>query len=158
MISMLDPDCIQEPILANFATALNIKGYPKSPVAFNRARAELIAASLIKRHKDREEISVHRLVQDSARAKMTNEEISHVFWHTVLLIRAQWPIGMAPATMKGAPPVPVRFHRIDRWTKCEELYPHVLRLKRQFSILSTPKEAEDLPKLQLAELLNDAAW
>jgi hypothetical protein len=78
---------------------------------------------------------------------MIDEEVSHVFWNIVLLIRAQWPIGMAPAMRKGAPPVPVRFHRIDRWAKCEALYPHVLRLKRQFSTLLTLRDGEKLPKL-----------
>lgn len=156
VIAFLDPDCIQEYILANSSLKLMLDGYPPSPAAFREARSELIQSSLLIRHKNREELTVHRLVQDSVRAKMTPEEGAHAFWSAVRLLWAQWPTAMGSPTRKNAPVVTPKFHFIDRWPKCATLYPHVLRLKNLYSSIAN----SDLmvPKVELAALLNDAAW
>ena len=156
VMAFLDPDCIQESVLANFAAKLMLDGYPASPAAFREARTDLIQASLIVRHKDRKEITVHRLVQDSVRAKMTPEDILCTFWSTVQLLWAQWPTAMGSPTRKGAPVVTPRFHFIDRWPKCAALYPHVLKLRNLYS--SIPSSDRLVPKVDFAALLNDAAW
>jgi hypothetical protein len=109
VMAFLDPDCMQENVLANFSTKLILVGYPLSPAAFKDARTELIQASLVVRHKDREELTVHRLVQDSVRAKMTPEENLRTFWSTVQLLWAQWPTAMGSPTKKGAPVVTPSF-------------------------------------------------
>ncbi|KAN0095890.1 tetratricopeptide repeat domain containing protein [Hyaloscypha variabilis] len=156
VIAFLDPDSIQEYVLTNFSGDLMLAGYPFSPAAFKDARTELLQASLIVRHKDRKELTVHRLVQESVRAKMTPDESMRTFWSAVQLLWAKWPTAMGSPTRKGAPVVTPKFHFIDRWPTCAALYPHVLRLRNLYGTLENSNPMA--PKVDFAALLNDAAW
>ena len=159
MISFLDPDAIQEMLLINVPTESDI-GYldalPMEASMYWEALTELSQASLVKHHKDAGELTIHRLVQDTFRAKMNNDERVDAFIFAVNLVCAHWPRTMSPPTRKNAPVVTPRLWMIDRWPTCEILYPHVLRLKQLYET-----EMGDMWKgsrLQFASLLKDAAW
>jgi len=159
VISFLDPDCIQEYMLVSPTVQLMLEQYPKTRLVFIEARTELIQASLITRNKISQEITVHRLVQDSLRAKMTPEEFTKTYWSTVQLIWAQWPTAMGAPTRKGASVATPKFHFTAHWPRCAALYPHVWKLHRQYEeSVQAMKHDLRVPILQLAALLNDAAW
>lgn len=128
VISLLDPDRIQEEILTVGATEANRRAYPSDRSNYQDARAELIKSSLITRKVGQQFIKVHRLVQDGARTAMDLERLHRTFDMAVSLLTAIWPF------------VSIEWrHGTSRWSKCEEYLPHILRLKNFYtdSILET---------------------
>lgn len=155
-LSFVDSSHIQETILTDIPGHLSIEHYPRKPSSYREARTELIQASLVKRNKDKDELTIHRLVQDSFRAKLETTEKVDMFKFAVGLICHHWPRTMCPPSRKGAPIVKANYWLIERWSKCETLYPHVLRLKQLYEndIASDWTES----RLKFASLLTDAAW
>lgn len=155
VLAFLDPDCIQEYILTD-VNADFAEWFPTKPTTFREARTELIQASLVKRNKDMEELTVHRLVQDVVRSNMTIAITKETFWFVVGLLVAQWPTAFSPATTRDAQVKTPQLHFIERWPRCAALYPHVFRLKNLHEVLGRGVLGE--PKLSFAALLADAAW
>jgi len=153
-LAFLDPDHIQEKYLIDHASSC-IEGFPATVTAFNKARNELMQGSLIKRQRDKQEIRVHRLVQDAVKAQMSADNLKSLFWGTVELIQAQWPTGMGPPTSQSTVATPSQLHFVKRWPLCAALYPHVRRLKHLFKSIGPAVLGS--PRLILARLLADAA-
>lgn len=143
--SFLDPDCIPEQIYLEGASGVKISTFPRKLSSLAAARAELLQASFIKRNAEKKEIWVHRLVQDSMRAKMSTEETRFILNIAIHLVLAVWPSW--DVTDK---------HNMKRWKKCEELYPHVLALSRAYRRLFQNNAI--YPDFGFATLLNDAGW
>ncbi|KAL8963647.1 MAG: hypothetical protein Q9193_000116 [Seirophora villosa] len=142
VLSFLDPDSIQEGILKTNLHAVAVDGFPKTMVAYHRARTELLQRSLITRND--EKLQVHRLVQDAARTKMDQQRIKVIFSGTVALVSSIWPFQEFDWR-----------HGVGRWRLCEQLLPHVLSLEQHWSRLQLSCETyeEDFP---FAKLLTDA--
>ena len=85
MISMLDPDSIPEWVLTEPLTKAHLGIFPQSWPEFLEARKELLACSLISRYSIEKTLSVHRLVQDVIRARMTPDEFRDNFMACVKL-------------------------------------------------------------------------
>ena len=95
ILSMLDSDGIQERILEGHRgdKSLSISGYPRTNAAYQIARTELQTRSLITRDRGTQRITMHRMIQDAARAKMSAERFDTVFGIAVTLLSSVWPYG-----------------------------------------------------------------
>jgi NB-ARC domain len=93
ILSLLDSDGIQERILEDPRgdTSLSLAGYPMTNAAYQVARTELQTRSLITRDRGTKKITMHRLIQDAARAKMSAERFDTVFRVAVTLLSSVWP-------------------------------------------------------------------
>ncbi|KAL8833097.1 MAG: hypothetical protein Q9170_004506 [Blastenia crenularia] len=144
VLSFLDPDRIQECILTTHSDVVAVDGFPKSTIAYHRARTELQQSSLITRSS--EELQVHRLIQDAARSKIGKERTIMVFSSTVALVSSIWPFQDFDWR-----------HGVSRWRKCGQLLPHVLSLEQHHSRLQLFSDRFE-ENFQFAKLLTDAGW
>jgi hypothetical protein len=145
VLSLLDPDGIPEFFLENFLSQIDVEDYPRTSVAYQDARTELLRSSLVSRDRSANRITIHRLVQDGARAKLTDERLEQVFSLTSRLLFLAWPFeefGFG--------------HEISRWAKCAELFPHVVRLYEFSPRLQMTQEVTET-SIQFPKLLIDAA-
>ncbi|KAH8821382.1 NB-ARC and TPR domain protein [Xylogone sp. PMI_703] len=139
-MSVLDPDGIPEYILEDNPAVDTWPGYPSTSVAYQQARTELIQRSLITRQKDEKKLVIHRLIQDAVRARMTEKRFNSVFSSMLSFVSAVWPYEEFSFG-----------NEIYRWARCEELFPHILKLQSLFTRFSPPasltKSHLDGPKL-----------
>jgi hypothetical protein len=91
--------------------------------------------------------TIHRLIQDGARAKMRPDRGAAVFSTAVDVLWSVWP----PAE------VGVR-HHMARWKDCELLSPHILRLKDHFKRSSKSLGTRWKASLGFSKLLNECGW
>ena len=146
VLSMLDPDDIPERILTSPPDNIAIPNFPMTLEAYYEARAELASYSFIERAKSTGNLSIQRVIQDATRRKMTKPYYRDVFNTCVKLINEAWPY--QPFTWR---------HSISRWAKCDELLPHIARLK-QFS-RNVLTEADDMEgAYEYARLCTDCGW
>lgn len=144
VMSLLDPDDISELILQSALSEVNTEGYPQTEAAYQEARTQLLQSSLIIRDRTANRITVHRLVQDGARSKMTAERFEVVFSLAVDLLYSVWPFENFSFG-----------HGVSRWAKCAQLFPHVIHLHR-FSSRLEPVQRVSKASLQFPTLLGDA--
>lgn len=146
ILSLLDPDGVQERILTHAPHLVALQGFPQTSTAYQRARSELFRSSLVTRDVTEKKLTIHRLVQDTARSKMSKERFSATFAAAVSLLCSVWPFENSNWQ-----------HGVARWAVCEELFPHVLRL-RTLSTRFKPTTGDHEYRFQFARLLNDAGW
>ncbi|KAK0628369.1 hypothetical protein B0T17DRAFT_614298 [Bombardia bombarda] len=147
VMSMLDPDGILESTLMNPPEVMPlVDHYPRNSTAYQIARTELLQSSLISMDSLEKRLVVHRLIQDTTRAKMSPHEFERAFYAAVHLVLAVWPfqgIGWR--------------HSTRRWDVCEKLFPQVVCLRR-FGTLIEKKEETFGSDLSFSRLLSDAGW
>ena len=146
VLAFLDPDGTQERILTTSPNFAVLDDFPKSAIAYQRARTELLQSSLVARDKTAEKLVVHRLIQDAARTKMDSVRFRAVFSSALMLVSSVWPY--APSGWR---------HKVKRWRVCEDFSPHVIRLKQFASQIVISYQTIHVD-LELAQLLNDAGW
>ena len=146
VLSLLDSDRIHESILTEGASKVSLSGYPTTIAAYQNARSELLQSSLVTRNIDEGRLMIHRVIQDSARAKMTPARLADVFEAAVSLMRAVYP-----------PVLPHQHRSTERWSKCEPLFPNVIPLKEVFQRFDLPSRYVRA-RLSFAEILNSAGW
>jgi hypothetical protein len=145
-ISMLDPDGIPESLLTSKHGTIDLRSFPQSLEDYKVARNELLACSLVTGNKKDRKLFIHRLVQDVARARMTEAEFRANFMACVKLICSVWPFEVFAWR-----------HGVARWTSCEDLFPHVSRLKDLFpQVIQSDSFSDD--DYRFAQLLTDAGW
>jgi hypothetical protein len=159
----MDPDIIQESIL--FDAAVSMFASPSFTRAnFNEVRAELSQSSLIRRDKKKTElsdyhISVHRLVQDAIRSSLSDEEMVTGFEIMVNQLWQTWPKAMLtptkPSKLLQQEVSAATQYSVSRYPLCAALYPHVLRLKQIFPLVSSCSHSA---KILFAALMIEAAW
>jgi hypothetical protein len=103
VLSFLEPDHISESLLRP-----NVSTYPDAAfllktTMYLEARMELTKSSLITWNRETSELSIHRVVQDIARSKMSTTEASEMFGISVTLLRASWPQLVDPFISFPAP-------------------------------------------------------
>lgn len=145
VLSMLDPDSIPERLLTSAIGNINLPGYPATMEEYDHAKGELLACSLVTGNKQESKLFIHRLVQDVARAEMCHSEFRQTLVACVKLIASIWPF--ENFTWR---------HGIARWPICEELFPHIARLKDIFPTVHPSSKTSD--DYQFARLLTDAGW
>jgi hypothetical protein len=146
VLALLDADGIPEYILDESKTRHNLVDYPQSSLDYQEARAELLQSSLITRERKTKRIVVHRLIQDAARSKMSDERFHKIFVFALCLVSAAWPyeeFGFG--------------NELYRFERCSELYPHVLWLQKLSTRFRPPTELV-AAHLEGPRLLLDAAW
>ncbi|KAI1456285.1 P-loop containing nucleoside triphosphate hydrolase protein [Annulohypoxylon moriforme] len=142
--SFLDPDCIQESILTDYAASVEIPSYPKKKSQFFAARKQLIGTSLFRHNQDLAEYWMHRVTQDVVRSKIEPERRKDVFSNAVAIVTSAWPA----STIGG--------HDITLWEMSEKLYPHVTSLRELYTRYFVP-ENDDMD-MAFASLLSLAGW
>tara|TARA_R110002003_G_scaffold248_2_gene17652 strand:- start:58666 stop:60924 length:2259 start_codon:yes stop_codon:yes gene_type:complete len=145
IVSMLDPDAIPESLFTSPASDKDSELVQLLKTDYMTSRSELLARSLITGNKRERKLFVHKLVQDVARSRMRQSDVRKNFLACVELINAIWPF--QELTWR---------HGVARWADCEELFPHVQRLKTMYpSITPSPDSFEDY---EFARLLIDSGW
>ncbi|KAK0122810.1 hypothetical protein ONS96_009843 [Cadophora gregata f. sp. sojae] len=145
VLSMLDPDSIPERLLTNAISGINLPGYPTTANEYEHAKRELLACSLVTGNKQESKLFIHRLVQDVARAEMGQSEFRQTFVACVKLVASIWPF--EDFTWR---------HGVARWPICEEVFPHISRLKDIFPAIHPSAETSD--DYHFARLLTDTGW
>lgn len=144
IMAFYDPDSIQESILKQYSAAV-LEHYPTKHGDYHKARTELLQTSLIRKDATEKNLNVHRIVQDATRSKMHGAHYNSVFSAALHLLVAVWPFEDFGWR-----------HGVARWRKCDELFPHVLRLRGFGSPIANNLTLET--KLDYCKLMNDAGW
>ena len=148
LLAFLDPDAIPDFISDQLvkATAITMpQTCPKTRFEFNAARAELLEPSLIQRNQTKGESWLHRVLQDTLRAKMNDREKVLVFSAAVELIHLVWPKAKLDQR-----------HNTERWDVCQRIYSHIQYLRGLYSSLNANIDANF--EVKFASLLNEAGW
>lgn len=158
LISFLDPDVIGEDLLVEASMELLSDGGHFKKSSYIDARTDLLQSSLLQRDKHKQQVSVHRIVQDVIMATMDNTKKQDLFDKVVRILWAGWPSAMPKSSQVPVLPQPKSTGgrlSVSRWPVCAAIYPHVLRLHQLWSSLAKPSE---VTRLLFAKLLNEAAW
>ncbi|KAG9250043.1 tetratricopeptide repeat domain-containing protein [Emericellopsis atlantica] len=158
LISFLDPDAIGEDVLMQASADLLVTGAQFKKSNYIEARGDLLQSSLIQRDKQKQQISVHRIVQDAILATMDDTRKRFMFDQVVRILWAGWPSAMPKPSKEPELPQPKsaggRLH-VGRWPACAATYPHVLRIHQLWPTIPDLSEAT---RVHFAKLLNEAAW
>ncbi|KAI9689075.1 MAG: hypothetical protein M1822_000812 [Bathelium mastoideum] len=144
-LAFLDPDSIQERLLRT-SQLLPLEKYPASFSRYHKSRTELLQTSLITRDSTEQKIAVHRLVQTVAISKMNPPHLTKAYSTALHLVFSAWPFEAFGWR-----------HDVARWRRCEDLFPHVLRLKHLGIDQMESHMAQD-SNLEYCKLMNDAGW
>jgi hypothetical protein len=150
VLAFLNPDQIPEKYLEKATGDVVLADFPKDTTGYQDARAELLKSSLIMSDgssSDSSTISIHRLIQDAARAKMSQDRMSDVFSAVVDVLWLAWP-----EAERG-----VR-HHIGRWKECESVSPHIMRVRDHYLNASKTLQSIWKTNLTFALLLNELGW
>ena len=150
IMSFLDPDCMHQKLFRRTLSSVHIGPYPGSRTEYIKALTGLLERSLVSQSPDGDELRVHRLVQSVARAQMRQAETLDTHFDAVVdMIWNDFP----RITRGGVG----RAHKVDRWERCAELFPHIQRLREMF--LSLNDESKRIKRLaRFTDLLNEAGW
>lgn len=145
VLSLLDPDCIPETILLDHLDKCHVEDFPQSTAEYYQARASLLQSSLIVQNADVEQLSLHRLTQETVRASMAPARLITIARGALDMVVLTWPFQKA-----------TDYHSTARFKKCELILPCVLRIKAWIENLVTEKGVN--PGIEFARLLNDTGW
>lgn len=146
VLSFLDPDGIPEYIFEANQASAGGRTHSHTNDDYQQARTKLLQSSLIARDHSAEKIVVHRLIQDAARARLSDEQYDTVFTSVLCRLSSVWPyeeFGFGNETY--------------RWARCEELYAHVLRSQKYFWKWHQPSRLS-VENMEPLKLLLDVGW
>jgi hypothetical protein len=159
LMSFVDPDAIGEELLMEVASKLlQVDGVHFKKSNYIEVRTDLLQSSLIKRDKKKQQVSVHRIIQDVVLATMDEAKKQLMFNHVLHALWASWPSAMPkPSKDPELPPPRSTGGRlaVGRWPDCAAIYPHVLKLHQIWLVMANPSDAT---KILFAKLLTEAAW
>lgn len=159
LMSFLDPDVIGEELLMEVTVnLLQVDGANFKKSNYIDARTDLLQSSLIKRDKKKQQVSVHRIIQDVVLTTMDEAKKQLTFNLVLRTLWASWPSAMPkPSKDPELPPPKSTGGRlaVGRWPDCAAIYPHVLKLHQIWLVMSNPSDAT---KMLFAKLLTEAAW
>jgi hypothetical protein len=147
IIAFLDPDQIAEVILMKMGEVEERhrpEAYPDDESAFVNARSELTKSSLLKRNRDRSEVIIHRIVQNSVKMRMGIDLFKVRFSSAALLLYATWPFSEFE-------------HSTTRWRLCEPIIAHVANLHRTY-VSNDELQGSETARSELARLFMDFGW
>ena len=147
VMAFLDPDGFSKKYLVMMVGKIDLPDYPTTTEAYQEARYELLGSSLIMNDRSASRLTVHRLVQHGARAKMSTERSSESFAATVDLLWSMWPEAESGVR-----------HHVARWKGCEQLSPHVLWLKEHYVRAVKVAKSLWIANLNFATIMNEFGW
>jgi hypothetical protein len=118
VLSFLEPDHISESLLQPNISTRPDAAFLNESIMYLEAKTELAKSSLITWNRKTSELSIHRVVQDIVRSKMSTTEASEMFGISVSLLRASWPHLVDPFVNFPAPN-----------PTAEEIISHLLKMK-----------------------------
>lgn len=145
-ISFLDPDGIHEKILISYPHVVQVKDFPRTATTYQKARQELFQSSLVSKDQQGERLIIHRLLQDTARSKMSTERYRAMHATALSLVASIWPFETFGYR-----------HGVARWRVCEELFPHIARLK-DLALYVQPAMGSSWDDFRFVRLMNEAGW
>jgi hypothetical protein len=150
VLALLDPEGVPEALLQPDAQGTELGDFPSDEPEYHQICRVLINASLIERTTE-SRITIHRMVQKVLQAKATKEaELpGQLFRHNLQRIMSRWPY-ISRNYKFGTQ------GEIDRWTRCEELLPHIMTMSRAYLDFRA-KRCLPEASLELAELQYEAA-
>ncbi|KAI4093626.1 MAG: hypothetical protein LQ339_007635 [Xanthoria mediterranea] len=89
-IAFTDPDAIDESTVQMRLDKYPSEDFGYMPESYEDAITSLASASLIKREMDRKQLTVHRVVQEGTRNRMSTQRFTLVFGHVVELLLNSW--------------------------------------------------------------------
>jgi hypothetical protein len=145
IMAFLHPDNIQESIIKQYSFDF-VPNYPTKLGDYLKARRELLQTSLIRKNADEQNFSVHRIVQDATRSTMSKSYYQRIFTAALYHLCSTWPFEEFGWR-----------HGVARWKTCEELFPHVTRMKIYGSTIIDDLESTEI-RISYCKLMNDAGW
>lgn len=146
LLAFMNPDRVQEYIFTNPQLSKDKKrdSHSWAASAFENARYDLLACSIIKRNIQKKELWIHRMIQAEVRTRMDEEDRYQTFKDAVTLLTEVWPPGDHSS------------QKIKRWAVCEELLPHMERCYQLYIEYSEAWDTFDVDPT-FPTLLNEAA-
>lgn len=147
IIAFMDPDSISESIFVAYNGSHDlVDNFPKTPSLFENARTELLKSSLVRRDKTEMALSIHRIIQDSARARMQEDCAKACLEMILELLAAAWPSEI------------ITFgHEIALWKASFKVLPHIERLMIMSSKLPFFQDSPG-KRAKFGRLLVKAGW
>ena len=145
-MAFLDPDGIHEKLLISYPHVVQVEGFPRTATTYQKARGELFQSSLVSKDQTGDRLIIHRLLQDTARSKMSTKRYQTMHATALSLVSSIWPFEMFGWR-----------HGVARWRVCEELFPHILRLKDLAGNVQPPM-GSSWADFGFIKLMNDAGW
>jgi hypothetical protein len=145
VLSFLDPDSIPEHILKDHLGNAPLEAFPKTRGEYFTARAQLLSSSLVSHNIKEEQISLHRLIQDTIRAMIKPGNLLATVRTALDMVVMAWPFQL-----------PSELHSNKRFAECARIFPCILRLRAWVEQLILEKNFD--PGTSFAKLLNDTGW
>ncbi|TQW04237.1 tetratricopeptide repeat domain-containing protein [Cordyceps javanica] len=139
LISFLDPDSVGEDLLMEMSAKLLCETPPFKRRNYIDARTDLMQSSLVRRDKQKQQISVHRIVQDAVFATLDIPNKRFMFDQIIRMLWANWPSAMPQPSKEPELPQPKSSGgRLHLWATIPDL--------------------SETTSLLFAKLLTEAAW
>lgn len=152
LLVMMDPDQIHESIITKFifsaspeAKRFMLQDFPSKFPAYVAARTELTRCSLLRRNTEKKIITLHRLVQDAVRMKLSSTRRSEIFCAVIELLYQAWPFG-------------INDYSTQRWKTCEPLFPHINHARTYYEGHTDDLAMDEAFSGHFAHLLMDTGW
>jgi hypothetical protein len=144
MISLLDPDGIPDQVLEKAFLQRAVPDFPQNLTEYYAARAQLQESSLAQ-FKINGDLTLHRIVQDVAKANMAATRHDEIFNVTLVAVSNAWPFGEL-----------VDRFSTSRYGDCAKIFPSVLRVRKAHETMLAKNRSKDPDGA--AALYNDAGW
>ena len=109
-----------------------------------KSELELTKSSLIRRNRDRKELGIHRIIQDTVRTRMDTGMTKEVFQHVANLLYSAWPFSEFE-------------HSTQRLLECEPVVAHVAKIHRVYCGSLIVKDTKQISE-KLGRLFMDFGW
>ncbi|KAI0110457.1 P-loop containing nucleoside triphosphate hydrolase protein [Nemania sp. FL0031] len=151
VVAFLDPEGIDEALLDPAFCDPQTKYFPTDTSGYHYHLSKLLDTSMLEKDRDTGRVRIHRLVQDVARAKMAEVPgaLSTAFNDAFSRVASQWPFLNRVYVIGSS-------GKVDRWSKCDSLFPHILHLCGLFNDLLSSEKIE-IASVDFAELALEAA-
>lgn len=146
LLSLLDPDRTGEQVLKTNVPKGLVAYYPTDSATYNEARTELTKSSLIRRSKETNHLTLHRLVQEVTIDQMSDDDIHHHFQLAIELLYQAWPDQYDAQSLDN-----------EAWEASDEVVSHVVKIQHHYPRLR-PRATPIETLKHFATLLDSAGW
>lgn len=151
VVAFLDPEGIDEELLDPAYCVPQTKHFPSMTSGYHYHLSKLLKTSMLEKDRNTGRVRIHRLVQEAARAKTAEVPgaFSAAFNDAFSRVASQWPFLIRVYVIGTS-------GKVDRWSKCDALFPPILHLSQIFNDL-LPSERSIVAGVDFAELTLEAA-
>ncbi len=149
VLSIFHCNGILEKLLIEGVRYVRLRAYPKTRLDYEKVRDELLRHTFVGWDSEKNELSIHKLLQDIVRKKMDKEELETLCDSGILLISAVRPLATFETRKK-----------VWRWPILEACLPHITQSGDLYNVSYTKKPGVIgmCGSTEAAILFNDAAW